>query len=71
MKICPNWDTVPVVIDLPYAAIIIGVTPETLKKKCLTGKFPGFKAGKFWRVEKEELRSYIGRNKVTIGCFCQ
>jgi len=61
---CCDWDSVPVVIDLPYVARILGVTPETLKLRCLRGKFPAFKEGKNWRVEKCDLRAYIEGNKV-------
>ena len=54
-----SWDKVPIVMDLPYAARIVGVTPENLKKRCQRGQFPAYKEGALWRVEKDELRNYM------------
>lgn len=30
MKFIYDWDNVPVVIDIPYASVILGVNPETI-----------------------------------------
>ena len=59
-QIITNWDQVPVVIDLPFAARILGQSIETLKKRSQRGELPGaFKAGRDWRVNKDVLRSYV------------
>ena len=58
-----SWDEVPIVMDLPLAARIVGATPEALAKRCQKGTFPGYKEGKLWRVEKEALREHIENNR--------
>ena len=59
-----NWDDVPVVMDMPFAARILGVTNDSLVKRCQRGTFPGFKEGKLWRVTKEALLQHIEANSV-------
>ena len=59
-QIITSWEQVPVVIDLPFAARILGQSIETLKKRSQRGELPGaFKAGRDWRVTKDALRRYI------------
>jgi len=59
-QLITNWEQVPVVIDLPFAARILGQSIETLKKRSQRGEMPGaFKAGRDWRIEKDALRKYI------------
>jgi len=50
-------------MDLPYAARIVGVTPAALAKRCQRGTFPGYREGKYWRVEKSTLREHIEKNR--------
>lgn len=54
-----DWSTVPVVMDIPLAARIIGQTPERIRKKCINGQFPAYKEGSEWRIEKELLIAYM------------
>lgn len=63
-KIITSWDEVPVIMDLPMAARLIGVTPESLKKRCQRGTFPAYKEGALWRVDKDRLREYIDSRTV-------
>ena len=54
-----NWDDVPVVVDVPYAAWVLGVTPETVRKECQRGKLKAFKvADTCWRIRKDDLIAY-------------
>lgn len=62
-KFITDWAEVPVIIDLPYAACIVGQSPDNLKKLAAAGKFPATKVGKFWRVEKEQLQLYLAQNR--------
>ena len=59
-----NWDEVPIVMDLPMASRIVGSTPESLKRRALNGTFPAYKEGKNWRIEKDQLRAYMAKNRV-------
>ena len=57
-----DWNKIPVIIDLPIAAQIVGVTYETLQKRCRQGTFPGYKEGSEWRVTKHALFEHINKN---------
>jgi len=59
------WSEVPIVMDLPFAARIIGVSPEALLKRCQRGTFPAYKEGKLWRVTKDALLKHIEKNSVS------
>lgn len=63
-KFVYNWDEVPVVVDLHYAAALLGVSEECLKKRAQKGQFPAFKATSLWRVTKADLIDYIENQKV-------
>lgn len=65
-KFVYRWEEVPVVVDLPYAAVILGVSEECLKKRAQRGQFPAFKVGSLWRVSKNDLLVYI-ENQKTAG----
>lgn len=60
-----SWDDVPIVMDLPFAARIVGVSLDRLKKRCQMGEFPAYKEGTLWRVEKQKLRDYMDERDVT------
>ena len=55
-----NWDSVPILVDCAYVALILGVTPETVRKACVSGELPAFQVGKagLWRINKEDLMEY-------------
>lgn len=51
-----SWETVPVVMDIPLAAQIVGMNPDYLRQLAAKGKFPAYKISKrIWRVDKEDL----------------
>ena len=56
-----DWSQVPLILDLPFTARLLGVSIESLKKRCQSGTLPGaFKLdGGHWRVSKNALRRYI------------
>jgi excisionase family DNA binding protein len=59
-KIVADWSDVPVIIDLPFAARLLGLSVECLKKKAQSQQLPGaIKIGKVWRIDKSALKSYI------------
>lgn len=61
-RLITDWDQVPIIMDLPLAARIVGKSPETLKKLAQRGGFPAYKDGKFWRVTKEALLEHTRTN---------
>jgi excisionase family DNA binding protein len=58
-----DWNRIPVVFDLAYAATLLGVSLDWLHKLAQRGQFPAFKIGKLWRVRKDDLLSYIEKQK--------
>ena len=60
-----SWSDVPIIIDLPFASDLLGLTVAQLKKKSRNGTFPAFKIGeRSWRVKKDDLLSWIDKHKV-------
>lgn len=53
-----NWDEVPLIIDLPYAARLLGCSVQLIRKNCQDGKIPAFKIGAMWRIRKEDMIAY-------------
>ena len=62
-----SWDEVPVVVDLPYIAYILGVSKEQVRKYCLSGVLPAFKLDKTWRINKQDLMKFCGVNEKQKG----
>lgn len=54
-----SWDKVPVVLDLHDAALVFGVTEETIKRWLYSGEISGRKIGRRWFFDKDYLRELI------------
>lgn len=54
-----DWDEVPVVMDIPYVARLIGFNVDVLTRKCQKGEFPAHKIFGHWRIKKEEMINFI------------
>lgn len=54
-----NWDSVPIVFDIPIMVKIIGKSYDTIKKMCQKGQIPAFKAGNEWRFRKDSIQKWI------------
>lgn len=56
-----NWDAVPVIIDIPMAANLVGMNAKYLQQLARKGKFsPAFKLSqRAWRVRKDALMKWI------------
>lgn len=59
-KLIYDWSKVPLVIDVPYACVILGVTYDTLLRRIKKGELKSFRVGKAVRITKSELRRYMG-----------
>lgn len=59
------WERVPVVFDLSYAAALLGVSLDRIRKLAQRGEFPAFKVGKLWRVNKTDMLTYIENQKAS------
>lgn len=54
-----NWEDVPVVFDVPYAARLFGFTADIMSRKCAKGEFPAHKIFGKWRINKDEAIEYF------------
>lgn len=61
-----NWNEVPIIFDLPYAARIVELSVDCLKKRAAAGTFPAYKEGKDWRVRKTALMEHVGEPISTL-----
>ncbi|WP_260706539.1 helix-turn-helix domain-containing protein [Edaphobacter flagellatus] len=46
-------------LDSQQAADLMGVHPETVKRRARSGEIPGMKLGKVWRFRASGLETYI------------
>ncbi len=54
-----RWADVPIVIDIPYAMTLLGLSRPTVLTLCQRGELPAKKFGSQWRISKEKLKAYI------------
>ena len=54
-----EWAEVPTIIDLPFAARLLGRSYERTKRDCQAGRLPAFKVGVEWRIQKDRLAEFI------------
>lgn len=55
-----DWDSVPVIMDIPMACALLGVGCETLRKMLQNGDLPGFKVGQAWRINRADVMALAG-----------
>lgn len=61
MRIIKSWNEVPLIIDAGYAADLLGVTDETIKRGCRNGSIKAFKVDNgHWRITKDEIMRICG-----------
>jgi hypothetical protein len=72
MKPVLNWDTIPVLLDIPYVVRILGISNEIVRKQFSNGTLPGFKVDgrqcdgvKLFRTNKT-TKIYTSVNQATF-----
>ena len=60
-----NWNEVPVVVDVGYVCVILGVTADTVQKLLRAGKLKGAKVGRDWRINKADLMNFVGAKEAS------
>lgn len=58
-KYITNWDDVPVIFDVPFAARLLGFSVDIMTRKCQKGELPAHKVFNQWRIRKDELIQFI------------
>lgn len=60
-----SWNDVPIILDLPFAAELLGLSVDHLKKESRAFRFPAFKVGeRSWRVRKDDLIEWMNAQKI-------
>jgi len=49
------------ILRVPQMAKFFGVSDKTVWEWCKSGKLPGFKIGKEWRIRQSDLQKLINR----------
>ena len=52
-----QWDSLPDVLTVRDAAIILHMCETSVRQACVNGKLPAVKIGKLWRISKAKLRA--------------
>ena len=58
-RIVYNWKDVPLCVDLPWVMAILAISEVTATKLLKNGDLRGIKAGREWRITKEELQRFL------------
>ncbi len=53
-----HWDNLPVVLDPPYAAHLLGCSTSLIRKMCQAGDLPAVKIGDMWRIPRDKLKEF-------------
>lgn len=54
-KLIYSWDEIPIIFDMNMACTLIGFTPSSLRALAQAGKFPAYKVGGHWRIDRQEF----------------
>jgi excisionase family DNA binding protein len=55
-----NWQELPVLLDLPTVARLLGKTVERVRRLAASGEIPATKACGEWRIRKDEIMLALG-----------
>lgn len=55
-----DWQDVPVMMDVPAAARVLGRNPEVVRRAIQQKRLPGIKVGGGWLVRKDQLMAHLG-----------
>ena len=52
-----QWDSLPDVLTIRDAAIILHMCETSVRQACVKGKLPAVKIDKLWRISKAKLQA--------------
>ncbi len=59
-KAYSSWEEVPALIALEDAAVLLGLSIESVRRYCVTKDLPAVQIGKQWRIDKQKLMEKFG-----------
>ena len=61
-----DWAHVPIIVDIPYVANLLGLSHEWVRSVCVAGTRPAHKIGQnTWRINKSDLMKFVGAEVTT------
>lgn len=57
-----NWEDLPAILTAEECAGFLRLHLNTVKRLLIEGELPGKKIGRQWRVDKEDLKRYMGKS---------
>ena len=54
-----SWDEAPAIITPKEAAILLGLSVDTVRRRCVKKELPATQIGKQWRIDKQKLMELI------------
>ncbi|MCW5602820.1 helix-turn-helix domain-containing protein [Nitrosomonas sp.] len=54
------------ILTLKEVAVYLKLAEKTAYKLAAEGKLPGFKVGGSWRFKREDIESWIEKNKISL-----
>lgn len=60
VHISTEWKDVPVLMDPPAVARVLGRNCEAVRRAIQQGRLPGIKVGGGWLVRKDQLMAHLG-----------
>ena len=55
-----TWAEVPALMTIEEAALLLGLSIESVRRYCIIGDIPATQIGKQWRIDKEKLMKKFG-----------
>ncbi len=56
-----SWEKAPQMMKTDYAALLLGLNPDTLRRMARRGDVPAVRVGsRLWRFEKNSLMAWAG-----------
>lgn len=60
-----NWDDLPAMLTADECSEFLRVHLNTVKKLLSEGKLPGKKIGRQWRIDKADLKRFMGERQAS------
>ena len=59
-----SWDNAPIILTAKQTGVLLGLSADTIRKRCIKKKLPATQIGKSWRIDKQKLMEQINNTGV-------
>lgn len=60
-----SWEDLPAILTAEECAGFLRIHLNTVKRLLSEGELPGKKIGRQWRVDKDDLKRYMGKSNIS------